>query len=226
MQLFCLKSTGLSITCRTGTHSITQINPVSFSTAPLRGRPRGLGAHSTWLKPWGTQSGHLTLCIHNTFTPKMHLPISAVVFIWLVVLEIYTHVNTRKTIKKKRQGHARLERWDENWQKVLILVTDIREIFFILLWCQKVSLSGNTKPHPVCRLFWGYEFLLYPIHWTQMAEPTPKWSRWVLEPVWPISKYYPWMKKTTKQVQSKHQTAEGTDLMRSIRKKLNILEKN
>lgn len=96
---------------------------------------RGLGAHSTWLKPWGTQSGHLTLCIHNTFTLKMHLPISAVVFIWLVVLEIYTHDNTRKTIKKKRQGHVRLERCDGNWQKVLILVTNIREIFFILLWC-------------------------------------------------------------------------------------------
>lgn len=33
-------------------------------------------------------------------------------------------------------------------------------------------------------------------------------------------------KKTTKQVQSKHHTAEGTYLMQSIREKLNTLEKN
>lgn len=134
MQLFCFKNTGLSITCRIGTrgiHNITQINPVSYFTAPTLWA-RGLGAHSTWLKPWGTQSGHLTLCIHNTFTLKMHVPISAVVFIQLVVLEIHTHDNTRKTIKKKRlrQGYVKLERCDENWQKVLILVTNIREISF------------------------------------------------------------------------------------------------
>lgn len=54
---------------------------------------RGLGANSTWLKPQRTQS-HLTLFIHNTFTLKMHFPISAVVFTWLVVLEIHTHTTT------------------------------------------------------------------------------------------------------------------------------------
>lgn len=50
--------------------------------------------------------------------------------------DIHTHDNTRKTIKKKRlrQGYVRLERCNENWQKVLKLVTSIREIsFFIIL---------------------------------------------------------------------------------------------
>lgn len=51
-----------------------------------------------------------------------------------------THENTRKTIKKKRlrKGtwgeRTRLERSDENWQKVLILVANGREIFFFFFF--------------------------------------------------------------------------------------------
>lgn len=169
---------------------------------------RGPQACNTWLKPWGIQSGHLTLCIHNTFTFKMHFPICAVIFIWLVVLEIYfaAHIITLERPKEKaKKRNMRQEnkvgnmRWKlaesvniscKQWRDYFFYFTVMLESFSFWKYKNSSHLKAVLR---VC------EMSSYSIQSTgQTTEPTPKWPRRFLETFWLISKYYPWKKKDDK----------------------------
>lgn len=122
--------------CRTYRTEIRWIHWV-FIGLPYMGK--GPLAHSTWWEAWDLWSGHLTPHIRNTFTLKMHFPICAVIFYLTSSfrdIHCCMHINTKKTIKKKRLrkgiwgDRTELERHNENQQKALILITDGERFFF------------------------------------------------------------------------------------------------
>lgn len=185
---------------------------------------------------WSSDTSHI-----HTFTLKMHFPICALIFIWLVVLNVAAWQNQKW--HKEKKAKKRNMKWENKVGK--------------MQW--KRAEGVNT----ICK-WWG---IFYPC-FTVMLESFPLWwyrnpssittvlrvsemSSWIKDGVPALAKsmgkymrahtkvtevgfrtslahlwVLPMTEKTTKQAQSKHHTAEGTHLMQSIRKRAEHSWKN
>lgn len=149
----------------------------------------------------------------------MHFPICALIFTWLVVLNVAAWQNQK--CHKGEQANKRNMKWENKvgkmqwklaegvniickWWGIFYRFTVMLESFPLWWYRNPSSIKIVSRVSEISS--WNKEGVPALANlWENRWEATPKWPRWVLEPLWPISEYHLWKKK--KKLQSRHRAS-------------------